>query len=82
MEDFPLGGERSTMWLMRCVRDRGGTFGGRQTEWALEHKIDRSSAAYLMRGLLGLALDFGACYDQLGVANLGCVEVLSRMCQL
>ena len=70
------------MWLMRYVRDHGGTFDGRQTKWALEHKIERTSTAFLMHDLLGLALDLGVCYDQLDVANLGSFEVISRMYQL
>ncbi|CAK0881701.1 unnamed protein product [Prorocentrum cordatum] len=82
MGDFPLEGDRSTMWLMRYVRDHGGTFDGRQTKWALEHKVERNSTAHLMHDLWVLALDLGVCYDQLDVSNIGSFEVISRICQL
>ncbi|CAK0813475.1 unnamed protein product [Prorocentrum cordatum] len=82
MEDFPLESERSTMWLMRCERGHGGTFDSRQTKWFLEHRIERATTARLMHDLLGLALDLDACYDQPGVANLGCIKRISRMYQL
>ncbi|CAK0892099.1 unnamed protein product, partial [Prorocentrum cordatum] len=82
MDDFPLEGERSALWLFQYVRDHGGTFDARQTKWAMEQRISPDSTAFLMHDLVGLALDLSVCYDQCDGGNLASVEVLPRLHQL
>ena len=82
MDDFPLEGERSALWLFQYVRDHGGTFDARQTKWAMEQGIKPDSTAFLMHDLVGLALDLSVCYDQSDGGNLASVEVLARLYQL
>ena len=82
MDDFPLEGERSALWLFQYVRDHGGTFDARQTKWAMEQRISPDSTAFLMHDLVGLALDLSACYDQCDGGNLASMEVLARLYQL
>ncbi|CAK0894060.1 unnamed protein product, partial [Prorocentrum cordatum] len=82
MEDFPLEGERSALWLFKYVRDHGGAFDARQTKWTTEQKIAIDSTAYLIHDLVGLALDLSVCYDQCDGGNLASVEVLARLYQL
>ncbi|CAK0873142.1 unnamed protein product [Prorocentrum cordatum] len=82
MDDFPLEGERSALWLFQYVRGHGGTFDARQTKWATEQKIAPDSTAYLFHDLIGLALDLSVSYDQCDGGNLASVEVMARLYQL
>eukprot|EP00974_Lingulodinium_polyedra_P102866 9958790-Lingulodinium_polyedra.AAC.1 len=72
MEDFPLSGERSALWLYRYVMAHGLTFDGRQSKWALEQKIQQGTLAYVVHDLLGLSLEMALSYDQLDCSNLAC----------
>ena len=81
-KDFPLKGGRSLSWLLRYIVEHGGTPDGRHTKWAVEQKVDRDTAAYHIHDLLGLALEVGACWDQLDMPNVAAMEVIGRLYQL
>ena len=82
LEDFPLNGDRSLTWLLRYIKEHGGTPDGRQTKWATEQRIERDSVAYAVHDLAGLALELAVCYDQVDAPNLACLEVVGRLYQL
>ena len=82
LEDWPLTGERTVMWLFNFVRDHGGTFDSRHTKFVTEQKWDQQAMPSVVHDLLGFALELSMSYDQLDSSNIASLEVIARLYQV
>jgi hypothetical protein len=79
--DWPIGGPRTTKWLMAQMVENGSTPLGHHQLWKAACKFTPSDGPAIEHEAWSKVLQVLVCYDQLDASNLGAAELISRNIQ-
>jgi len=82
VDNWPLEGPRTSLWVIKFVARNGGSFQGRHTKWVSENRLERSDPLVQEHDTISEVMDWLCCVDQLDVSNLVGAESLLRKYQL
>ena len=82
MDNFIVKGPRTVLWVLRFMKENGGTPIGRHARFKTDAGLKPDDAGVVMHASLCKILQIAATSDQLDASNLGSMELVCREVQM
>ena len=82
MENFIVKGPRTVLWVLRFMKENGGTPLGRHARFKTDAGLKPDDAGVVMHASLCKILQVACTSDQLDASNLGSMELVCRELQM